>query len=504
MSNGVGQSAAIIGAGVGGLFLGAILAKEGLHVTIVEKNSTIGGGLQTFRRFGAMFDTGMHIIGGMRPGGNIFRICRYLGIDGRSVISDVDDDCTATLYFAEDRKCYKISSGRERFVNSLAEYFPSERENLKCYVDAMYRLSEEADLFYLRPTETFIPSHSTEFTQSATSFIANYITDGKLRSILAYMNPLYGGKKDETPAFIHALINVLYINGVSRFVGGSSRFADLLSEVITNNDGEIITGDAVKHVSVTKHHVENIETDKGRRITADYYISAIHPCSMLKLLDDNALPKAYAKRLNSIPNSYSAFSVYLKMKPGTFPYLNHSEFYMTRYDDVWNFACDDRPWPLGFLMMTPPGNNQGEYAEKVLITAPMPYSMAARWTDTVSGCRGADYQEWKSFRLKELLLQVENIHPGFQKLISDMNASSPLTIRDYYNVKEGAMCGFSKDCNNLILSQLSVITKIRNLLLTGQNNNLHGFCGVPLTAINTAEAILGKNYIINKINEKTG
>ena len=63
------------------------------------------------------------------------------------------------------------------------------------------------------------------------------------------------------------------------------------------------------------------------------------------------------------------------------------------------------------------------------------------------------------------------------------------------------MCGFSKDYKNMMLSQLPVVTKIDNLLLTGQNNNLPGFCGVPLTAINTVEAILGRNYIINKINK---
>ena len=52
-------------------------------------------------------------------------------------------------------------------------------------------------------------------------------------------------------------------------------------------------------------------------------------------------------------------------------------------------------------------------------------------------------------------------------------------------------------------SQLPVVTKVRNLLLTGQNNNVHGFCGVPLTAINTSEVILGLNYVLDKINQST-
>lgn len=97
------QKVVIIGAGLGGLFTGAILAKEGLQVTVLEKNATIGGGLQTFKRFGEVFDTGMHVIGGMQPGGNIWRICRYLGIVDKIRIKDVDADCTDRLYFAEDQ-----------------------------------------------------------------------------------------------------------------------------------------------------------------------------------------------------------------------------------------------------------------------------------------------------------------------------------------------------------------------------------------------------------------
>ena len=51
-----------------------------------------------------------------------------------------------------------------------------------------------------------------------------------------------------------------------------------------------------------------------------------------------------------------------------------------------------------------------------------------------------------------------------------------------------------------MLSQLSVFTKVKNLYLTGQNVNIHGFCGVSLTAIETAEALVGYNTIVRKIN----
>ena len=495
------KSVVIIGGGLGGLFCGAILAKEGLHVTVLEKNVTIGGGLQTFQRFGEVFDTGMHVVGGMQPGGNIWRICRYLGIEDKVRLKEVDADCADRLYFAEDHRYYTIAKGREQYVETLAKEFPQERENLQRYVDALFHLTEELDLFYLRPMRTDLYSHSDDFLLSADDFIAKYISDSRLRSVVAYMNPLYGGRGGQTPAYVHAVISVLYINGASRFVGGSSHFADLLADVIRHHGGEVVAGDAVTWIEVNNRKVVYVKTAKGRQYEADWYISDIHPCTLLTLMDEHTFPKAFRDRMNEIPNSYSAFSLYIKMKDGRFPYINHSEYFTSRYDQIWNFCRDEASWPMGFLLMTPPEENQGPWSNKVLVTAPMQFDMVKRWENTTVGRRGKDYEQWKQERTEELLAKVEELHPGFREAIEAINASSPLTIRDFYGVKEGSICGFSKDCKNITLSQLPVVTKVSNLLLTGQNNNLHGFCGVPLTAINTCEAILGLNTIIHKLNK---
>ena len=494
------QSVVIIGGGLGGLFTGAILAKEGLHVTVLEKNATIGGGLQTFRRFGEVFDTGMHVIGGLQPGGNIWSICRYLGILDQVSIRDVDAEGMDHLYFSEDQRHYVIPKGREAFVSSLATQFPEEADGLQRYVDAIFALSEEVDLFYLRPARTGMVSHSEAFLTAADDLIARYIRDERLRSILAYMNPLYGGRGQQTPAYVHAIISVLYISGTSRFVGGSSHFADLLAEVITKQGGEVVTGDGVEWIEVQERQVQYVKTRKGRTYQADWYISDVHPCTLIRLMDQKALPKSYRERLDSIPNAYSAFSLYVKMKPDTFPYMNYSEYFMTRYADVWHFGDSEKPWPLGFMLMTPPEPEQGPYSRKVLVTAPMTFDHVRRWEDTTTGHRGADYEAWKQEMADRLLTQVEELHPGFREQMMAVNTSSPLTIRDYYGVKEGAISGFSKDCRNITLSMVPVVTKVRNLLLTGQNNNLHGFCGVPLTAILTCEAILGQNYVLEKIH----
>ena len=495
------KSVIIIGGGLGGLFCGAILAKEGLAVTVIEKNPTVGGGLQTFTRFGERFDTGMHTIVGMSTDGNIRKICDYLGISSKMQIREVDARCCDRIYFADTRQWYEIANGRDGFVNSLARYFPDERENLRRYVDAVFELTSHVDVLNLRPSDGGVSlfAGSDDFLMPVNEFIAQFTDNLTLRSLLAYLSPLYGGKKGYTPAYIHAILTMLYIKGASRFVGGSDKFAELLATMIRENRGNIITGDGVDWIEVNDRHVDWICTANGKVLSADYYISDIHPCTMFRLMPEKAFPPSFRNRINSVPNAYSAFSLFIKLKPHTFPYLDFSEYYLRKASDIWSFDKPDQ-WPVGLLLMTPPEENQPEYASKAIITVPMLFSEVERWSHTKVGHRGEDYLQWKEEKAEQVLQLAEEMHFGFRQCIDQINTASPLTIRDYYGSKEGALYGFSKDCNNIALSQLPVVTKVRNLFLTGQCNNLHGFCGVPLTAINTCEAILGINSLISKIN----
>ena len=495
------ETVAIIGGGTGGLFTGAILAKEGRRVTIVEKNATIGGGLQSFDRHGEHWDTGMHVVCGLTKGKSVWKICRYLGIDGRMNVKDVDDECTDELYFAEDKRRYRIRKGKEEFVKVLEEYFPEEEENLIRYINAIYKITKEVEIFDLKERQDTLIMHTGDFMMSAEDFINQYVKDRRLRSVLAYMNPLYGGEENRTPAYIHAIISALYIDGGSRFVDRSLDFAELLAKIITDAGGTIITNDAVEWIKTEGRHITGLRTKKGKEIKADTYVSDIHPTELLKIIDEKAFPKSFRERMNEIKNTYSAFALYIKLKENTFPYINHSEYYMTRYDDIWKFGEDGKQWPMGFLCMTPPVKNQGKYSRKMLITAPMKWKEVEKWEDTKVGQRGKDYEEWKERQKEKLLEKIEELHPRFKECVEDVVTSSPLTIRDYFGSKEGCLCGFSKDYKNLAMTQLPVKTKIDNLYLTGQNNNLHGLEGVALTAIDTSEAILGRNVVLRHINE---
>ena len=152
------------------------------------------------------------------------------------------------------------------------------------------------------------------------------------------------------------------------------------------------------------------------------------------------------------------------------------------------------------MFVTPPVAKQDEFAETMVIIAEMPYEWVKPWENTRTGHRGEAYEQWKQTMTDKMLDVMERLYPDFRDRIGFVFASSPLTIRDFYGNKEGSNYGFRKDSNNLMLSQMSVSTKVRNLFLTGQNVNIHGLCGVSLTAIETAEALVGRNVIVHKIN----
>ena len=360
------KSVIIIGGGLGGLFCGAFLAKEGLRVTVLEKNATIGGGLQTFAREGVEFDTGMHTVVGMREGGTIRRLCQYLGIDDAMHLRDVDGLCSDKLYYMEDHSVFEIANTREGFINSLSAYFPKEKENLKKYVDAIYEMTRHIDILHLRRSEEVsLFAHSEDFLMPADAFISRFTNDKRLQAVLAYLCPLYGGVGDRTPAYVHAILMMLYIEGASRFEGGSRRFADLLCDVICSHQGLVLTNEEVTWIEVNDRHVDKVVTRHGneeKHFSADYYISAVHPCAMLDIMPDNAFPQSYSSRLRSVPNSYSAFCMFAKLKKDAFPYLNYSEYFLNKYDQIWEFDNPQSSWPMGFLLMTPPQIHQGKYA----------------------------------------------------------------------------------------------------------------------------------------------
>lgn len=488
----------IIGGGLGGLMTGALLSKEGYKVSVFEKHHNIGGGLQSYKRFGTTFDTGMHVFGGMRKGGNIRRICEYLGIMDDFKYLDIDDSPCISLFVASEKTSYDINVGTNGFIETLSSYFPKEKENLAKYVSKLYRIMDELDLFYLRQNTHDIFEHSEEYNISVNDLLNRCIDDNKLKSVIACINTLYAGEKGISPFYLHAAISMIFLNGACRVVGGYSNFASALVNVIRKNNGEIKTNSEVKQIRIAEGKFCSIVLANDEEILGDYCVSAIPPTVMLDMVEEeHVFSNAYRKSLDSRNDSLSAFVVNIKLKEQRLKFFNQIRFYYSDYNSAWE-ASDGKTIDK-FMYMTPPDENQNEWATTLSVTALMKWDAVTEWENTKSGHRGEDYNSWKRMLCKDIVEKLNNVIPDFWDMIEYVDAASPLTIRDNTSVRHGAMCGNRNECGNLFNSFLPTKTKVENLLLTGQSNNMHGFCGVSLTAVQTAEGILGNNYLIDRL-----
>jgi len=494
----------IIGGGIGGLISGALLAKEGYKVTVLEKNAIVGGGLQTFKRHGASFATGIHVIGGFQPGGNQRKLFSYLGIMDKLSLRPTDEDAFDVITVGSDKTTYRLPQGKKNYIEYLGQLFPEDKEGIKAYVEKLFELTEEQNLFYLRETERGVfPKLSIDSVRPYDELMDKYISNPKLKGMLDYLSALYGGVPGSTPAYLCALLNVIHIEGSCQFAGGNQQVVTLLTELIEEGGGSVLANEEVVKIKVENQLVTEVLTKKGHAFQADNYISAIHPAVLLSIVEGHAFPNAFKNRLHEVPETYSCFMVFLKLKENSFPYLNHANYYLDDYGVNYESGhIKVEEWPRWIMYMTPPTKDQGEFAQTMVIMSVMDFDWVKQWENTKTRHRGPEYEAWKEAMTEKMLDRMEKMYPNLRDCIEFKFASSPLTIRDYFGNKEGSLYGFQHESDNLYRSQLSVNTRVKNLFLTGQNVNIHGFCGVSLTALETVEALVGHNVILRKINKK--
>lgn len=483
-----------MGGGIGGLFCGAILAREGFRVTVLDKNRTAGGGLQTFYRDGVPFGTGMHLFGAMGPKGQLRLLCRYLGIEEKLQVKPFHDN----LINIDTHTRLTLPFGREGWIDAWCRHYgdsPQLREEISTYVDDLYRLAGQENLFNLRPSEWREELFISPL--SAKEFVAQHISNPTLRRDISYLSSFYGGT-DDSPALVHALLNVLHIDGTYAFASRSSQLVELLTSVVASAGGRVVADAEVTNIAVDDRHVSHVVTTKGD-FTAENFISAIPIGALLRILPGPSFSTAFRHRIASAPLSYSSFTLYATLQPRTLRHSDDGYFFLRNSTDVWSlhrYSSDS--WPQMLFLLTEPDPEHPEFARALTMMAPMDYAQCERWEETRTGHRPDDYQQWKQELARQALAMVE---PTFGPLqMVHLTTASPLTIRDYYGNTRGAIYGMHTNVTNPLQTMLSTRTKIDNLFLTGQDVNFHGMVGVAVTAIATAETLLGQNTIVDKLN----
>lgn len=490
----------IVGSGLGGLFCGYILSKNGMKVAILEKHHQPGGCLQTFKRKGTLFDTGMHYIGGVEEGQELHLLLKYFGLYNTVKLQKLDEK--GFDRFILKGKEYKYAIGFRNFIDVLAHDFPNERLALQKYVKELNKIANYSFVFNMdnNTNMTFPPEY---VTTSIGGFLES-VTDNKLlQNVLAGNNPLYAGHPDKTSMYVHALVTNAYINSAYRIVDGSDTISKSLIKSIKNFGGEVFLNSEVTRFVVNEKEIEAVVINGEERIKGKYFISGIHPQATLERIDKTPLlRKAFRTRIKELKNTISNFTIYIKFKKDCFKYMNYN-LYWYKDNDVWSsFHYTEENWPKGFLIMNQARSEcSSEFADSAVVIAYMNYEDVQQWRDTTIGKRGQTYLDFKEKKARKLLQALEQACPGINNCIECYYTSSPLTYRDYTATTNGSMYGVMRDCS--MSSQLMVTqkTKIPNLFFTGQNINAHGLQGVAVGAFITCSELIGLEELVSQVKK---
>jgi len=432
----------IVGAGIGGLSCGALLAKRGYRVTVLEQHYRVGGYCTSFRRGGFTFDAGVESVSGLGPRGPVRWLLSQLGYEPEEI-------------FVRTREAYVVG-GRwvhlpnklDELVGMLCELYPDEAGAVRRFfseVEAAYReMYKEVELVgaplpqpllaeALGPEYLFrYPAEHPTFYRLMSSdttlrdLLDSYFEDGELKTLLSILAEAYlGTKAEETSAASALPIFGYYIDGGYYPKGGSQKLADLLAKVIEDHGGEVLTGCRVERVLVEGGSVRGVVAD-GRLFEAPIVVLDTNAMNLPDLVGEENLPKGYVEHLRSLKPSVTAFVVYLgvEMDLSGYPPL------MKSVDEGIGIVISSNLDPS----LAPEGH---ACVNVITIMPPEAYD--------AFGERGTpEYRIRKRSFADELIGKADKLIPGLREHIVVRDAATPKTFERYTLNPRGAIYGLDQ------------------------------------------------------------
>jgi len=191
----------VIGGGISGLLITALLAAEGKQIDLIEKNTHCGGYL---RNLGCGAPYGAHHIG-LPDRGLLAGIIGGLGISDEGLLRSAD-----TVRILSGQREYKLSLRLDEQCSQLCEIFPEEAEGLRAYFGFM---TDFAEALY-SDDDRQIKGYFVKLAgKSFRSFLEKYFSNEELIALLSFLGPSYGGVTDADSAFTFASLAATYGKG---------------------------------------------------------------------------------------------------------------------------------------------------------------------------------------------------------------------------------------------------------------------------------------------------
>ena len=323
----------IVGAGVGGLGAGVRLAAAGCDVLVLEAAAQVGGKLGIARSEGHTFDTGPSLLtmpftleetlatAGVTLSDRldvrrVDPLCQYHWDDGTALATHADPDATAAAFEALEHGAGQawhslLAQGKRTWDLSLPLF-------LSAAISGPIELARRSG----RPIDPRdILAHTT-----LERYGARHFRDPRLRQLLDRYATYSGSDPARAPATLSVIAYTESAYGAWHPIGGMHRIAQVLSDVIREQGGEVRCSTPVARI-VTEHgRAVGVETAAGEVFPAD---AVIANCDAADLYDGLVSAPKQAAQIAAAPASLSGFVLMLGVA-GRTPGLAHHNIWFPR------------------------------------------------------------------------------------------------------------------------------------------------------------------------------
>jgi all-trans-retinol 13,14-reductase len=468
----------ILGAGMAGLTVAALLAKSGQRVQVLDAHDHPGGYAHSFPMGGYRFCAQVHYVFGCEEGGSVRTLLRRLGLEDEVRFVRLDPDGYDHVVIGGER--YRIPNGFERFRDRLAGQFPAEREALRRYFalvtavrDEMDRLPDPIGILDLATAPLRFPRLLRWRGATLGEVFDALHLPPRVRAILAGQAGDYLLPPRQVSFLLHVALTAGYDRGAFYPERHYGHFIDRIVETIRAQPGSSVElGVEVSQIEVEGGRLASVRSTDGRRWTGRTVISNIDPARTAALIGAASLPARWLKKLR-YPYSGATFTLYLGLRG-----LDLRAHGFGRWN-VWHYPHDDLdriyerqidrgdlsdPW---LFLSTPTLHTDAPglapAGRDVLVAAT---SCSHARVLALKGAGRAAYLREKT-RIRARILDVieEKYLPGLRRHIDLRVAGTPTTNERFCWAPEGNAYGAALTPSNVGLGRVPFETPFPNLFL---------------------------------------
>jgi len=322
----------IIGAGPGGLAAAMLLARAGLRVTVLERQSQVGGRTTTLAANGFRFDLGPTFF--LYPQ-VLEAIFRAVGRDLWHELELIRLDPQYSLIFGAGGELH-ATPDLNRMAQAIAALSPDDAASFRRFMDDnRFKLQQfkpclESPFLGWRDVLSRRMLELLPLLRPWLSLdqeLARYFGDPRVRLAFSFQSKYLGMSPYRCPSLFSILSYLEYEHGVYHPIGGCGAVTDCMARIAREMGVRILPGEEAREILFEGRRAVGVRTARGTYSADALVVNADFARAMTRLVPDSLRRNWTDRRINRKRFSCSTFMLYLGIE-GRYDHLGHHTIYL--------------------------------------------------------------------------------------------------------------------------------------------------------------------------------